>query len=144
MGRIFNDEISQQLKDIYKGMIDEVKIVLFLCDEPCESCPDIRDFLEETAQLTDKVKLEIKSFEKDKEDAARYGVTLAPSFVMLDKDGNYKGVKFNGFPGGHEINSFIYALLNMSGKLEELPEKILKRVASYDKKVNIKVFTTPG
>ena len=63
---------------------------------------------------------------------------------MLDHTGKYPGIKFNGLPAGHEINSFIYALMNVSGNGEELPEDVKAELAKVKSKVNIKVFVTPG
>ena len=61
---------------------------------------------------------------------------------MLDDKGTYKGVKFNGIPAGHEINSFISALIEMSGLDIKYPADVLARIQKIDKPVNIKVFIT--
>ncbi|MDT8337257.1 MAG: thioredoxin family protein, partial [Candidatus Izemoplasmatales bacterium] len=74
--------------------------------------------------------------------ADKYSVTLAPSFVILNQEGKYKGVKFNGIPAGHEINSFLSAVIDMSGVEFGFDEKIIERIKTIKKPVNIKVFVT--
>ena len=74
--------------------------------------------------------------------AEEYGVEMAPSFVVLDQNGDYKGVKFNGIPAGHEINSFLSALLDMSGVDYGFDQAVINRLKKINKPVNIKVFIT--
>ena len=38
-----------------------------------------------------------------------------PVVALLNKDGEYSGVKFHGVPGGHELNSFLLAIYNLAG-----------------------------
>jgi glutaredoxin-like protein len=80
--------------------------------------------------------------DKDSDKAKEYGVTMAPSLVLLDKDKNYKRIKFNGVPSGHEINSFISSVMEVSGNSQELPKEIMERIEKIDKPVNIKLFVT--
>ncbi len=88
------------------------------------------------------VKLINKDFDLDVEDRAMYDISLTPSFVILDDQGNYKGVKFNGIPAGHEINSFVSALIEMSGIDTYYDDELKTVIKAIDKPVNIKVFVT--
>ncbi len=144
MASLFNDEIKGQLTEIFKGLKHEVKITLFTQKGPCLGCPETEEFLEEIAGLSAKIKLETRNYPEDQADVVKYNIEMAPSFVMLDHTGKYPGIKFNGLPAGHEINSFIYALMNVSGNGEELPEDVKAELAKVKSKVNIKVFVTPG
>jgi glutaredoxin-like protein len=67
---------------------------------------------------------------------------MVPSIVLLDSEKKYHGVKFNGIPAGHEINSFIPAIIEVSGNASELPAELEARIKNIDKPVNIKVFVT--
>ena len=62
-----------------------------------------------------------------------------PTIAILDSEGNYRGVKFSGLPSGHELNSFILALYNIAGPGQELSAAIKEKIASVDKKVNLKI-----
>jgi glutaredoxin-like protein len=139
--KMFNEEQEKQLKEIFAAMKRDVTIALFT--EPgCYTCPETDGLLDEIAGLTERIQLVRYDLKKDAAKAAEYKVTLAPSFVLLDDKGTYRGVKFNGIPAGHEINSFIPALIEMSGAESEVPKEFADRVAKIDQPVNIKVFVT--
>lgn len=142
--KYINEEVLEQLKDIFSSMKDEVRIALFTKDEPCETCLETRDFISELIQASDKLSLIEYDLKRDSELAEEYGVSLAPSLVLLDKAGEYKRIKFNGIPSGHEINSFISSVIAVSGNGQTLPDTIAERLSRVDKPVNIKVFVTLG
>lgn len=142
MEKLLNEEVSKQLKDFLSQMKDEVTLVLFTDGEKCNTCAETKGLLSEVSELNEKLSFVEKDLNKDKDEAELYEITLSPSFVVLDKDGTYKGVKFNGIPAGHEINSFLSAILDMSGVKFELDQKLLDRLSKIDKDVNIKVFVT--
>ena len=98
--------------------------------------------MQEVEELSDKIHLERYDLDKDTELAEKYGVEMVPSIVLLDSNKNYRGIKFNGIPAGHEINSFIPALLEVSGNESELPKELEERIMKIDKPINIKVFIT--
>ena len=142
MAKLFNDDVRKQITDILTQAKNPVQIVLFTKEGVCPTCAETKQLLEEVCDTTDKLSLISKNIETDSALAETYGITLTPSFVMLDHEGNYKGVMFNGIPAGHEINSLISALLEMSGLNIHYQEQIIKRIKSIDKPVNIKVFVT--
>lgn len=144
MPKLFNEEVQNQLKEILSQTKEKITLVLFTKEGTCPTCSETKQLLEEVSELSNNVVLEVKDLEKDKELAKEYGITLTPSFVILDAKGNYKGVKFNGIPAGHEINSFVSALLEMSGITPKFQENVLKRIQNIKKPVNIKVFVTLG
>lgn len=107
-------------------------------------CRETRSFAEEIASLSDKLSVQVYNFITDKEMAEKYGVERIPAIVLLDKDDTDHGVKFYGLPGGYEINSFLGAIIEMSGKREELPAEIVSRIKKIDRDVHIQVFVGLG
>jgi glutaredoxin-like protein len=142
MNQLLNQEVKEQIKEFLNPMSNEVTFLLFTKDGHCETCLETRMLLSEVAELNHKIAFIEKNIVKDNEEAKKYGITLTPSFVILDKENNYKGVKFNGIPAGHEINSFLTAILDMSGLSFEFDQETLNRIQKINKKVNIKVFVT--
>ncbi len=142
MKPLLNQEIRNQLKEVLQMMKKPVTMVLFTKKEPCQTCEETKQLLTEMTEVTPLVKLVLKDFDLDLEDRAFYDITLTPSFVILDDENNYKGVKFNGIPAGHEINSFISALIEMSGIDTFYDEELKSTIKAIDKPVNIKVFVT--
>lgn len=142
MNQLLNQDLQDQIKNYLNPMIDPISIVLFTKENPCETCLETKMLLSEVSRLNPKITYLEKDIHKDHELAKKYGITLTPSFVVLDKNGDYRGVKFNGIPAGHEINSFLSSLLDVSGMDFGFPENIKNRIKKLDKKVNIKVFVT--
>ncbi len=141
MEKLFSKDVSTQIQDIFKGMINPITIKLFV-DGNCETCQETTQLLTETSELSDKITLEVIELADAGEDLVTYGIERTPSFVFLDQKGQYRGVKFNGIPAGHEINSFISAIMEMSGVEFQFSEKVLERIAKINKPVDIKVFVT--
>lgn len=140
--KIFNDDLSKQVSDVFADMPNDITLALFLDETGCSSCEETQSYMEEVEQLSEKIHLKTYDINKDSELASAYHVEMVPSIVLLDSNGDYHGIKFNGIPAGHEINSFIPAILEMSGLLSDVPDSLKTRIESIDKPVNIKVFVT--
>jgi glutaredoxin-like protein len=140
--KMFNEELRGQLKEVFNDLAGDVTIALFTKEGECYSCEETTGYMEEIEELSDLIHLKKYDLDKDSELAKEYNVTMVPSIVLLNKDGKYEGVKFNGIPAGHEINSFIPALLEVSGRNSELPKDLEERIRKIDKPTNIKVFVT--
>lgn len=136
---LFNQETKDQLKQIFEGLNTPVTIALFT-DDQCDSCPDTLQFMTEVESLSDKIILD--QHDISSEEAKTFNVDKVPAIVLLDENKTNHDVKFYGIPAGHEINSFIAGLMELSGAGEKLPEEMATKLNSLDKKVNIKVFVT--
>lgn len=142
MEKLMNEEIQNQLREIFSSMKHDVTMVLFTKEGECPTCEETKSLLMETEELSDKIHVVLKDINKDADEAKKYNIEMVPSFVLLDHNNEYLGVKFNGIPAGHEINSFVPAILEMSGTTGQVPSNIAERIAKIDKPVNIKVFVT--
>lgn len=142
MNQLLNEDLQNQIREFLSNMDKQVTFVLFTKEKDCETCEQTRMLLHEISELSEKITFVEKDLIKDNKEAEKYSVTLAPSFVILDHEGKYQGVKFNGIPAGHEINSFLSAVIDMSGVAFGFDETIIKRINSIKKPVNIKVFVT--
>lgn len=137
---LFDEKIMQQLKDILSQMKNDIYLVFFTQEIECPMCRETRMFLEEMSSLNEKIRLETYNFVIDGETAGVYKVDKIPAIVVLDKDRVDKGIKFYGLPGGYEINSFLSAVLEVSGVKEILPSEIMERIKSIDQDIHIQVF----
>ena len=142
MEKFFNAEMKTKITDILRQMVNPITVMLFTDEAGCDTCAETTQLLSEFAETNSKITLTVKDIKKDSDEASKYGIDRVPSFVLLDQQGTYKGVKFNGIPAGHEINSFISALIEMSGLEIKYPADVLARIQKIDKPVNIKVFVT--
>lgn len=140
--QLLNQELQDQIKEYLSPMKNNVTIMLFTQDNPCETCVETRQLLKEVSALNDKITFVEKDLIENIVDVDKYGITLTPSFIMLDANGDYRGVKFNGIPAGHEINSFLTAIIDMSNLDFDFDKDVLERIGKINKPVNIKVFVT--
>ncbi|MBN2260046.1 MAG: thioredoxin family protein [Clostridiales bacterium] len=137
-----NDDIRKQITEIFEPMKKNVNIAVFVQESDCESCEDTKGYMEEMAELSDKLTLTVYDMNADAEKAAELNVEYTPAIVLLDENNKDLGIKYYGIPAGHEINSFITGVLEVSGAGEELPAELIARIEGIDKPVNIKVFVT--
>lgn len=142
MEKLLNEDVSKQIKKALEPMQKPIKMVLFTKEGTCNTCAETKQLLSEMEALNDKISVDYRDIDVDKDLAESYEVEYVPTFVVLNDKDEYKGVKFQGIPAGHEINSFLSALVFMSGLDLGLDKKIVERIQKIDKPVNIKVFVT--
>ncbi len=141
---LLNDEIRKNLTEVFSKMNKEVTLAVFTKEEDCESCKDTLDFMNEIEEVGEKIKVKSFDIEKEASKAEEFGVKMTPSIVLLDSDGKDHGIKFYGIPAGHEINSLITGIIEVSGSGEEMPDALRKRIDGINTPVDIKVFITLG
>ena len=141
---ILNEEVKTQLHEILEIMNKKVHLALFTRSGECPTCEETTGMLNDLEGITPKIQVHHYDLEKHRQEASDWEVRMTPSIVVLSEEKEYLGIKFNGIPAGHEINSFIKTLLEVSGAGEDLPEEIMERLESITSPVNIKVFVTLG
>ena len=139
---LIDDEVAQQLKDQLEVLKNEVTLAFFTQEFECESCQTAHQFLEEFADLSDTINLEVYDLQKDSDKAEEYNVDNIPATVLLDQNKEYQGLRFFGIPAGYEINSFVNALKLVSGVEPELDDAIQNEISNLDKEVHLQVFVT--
>lgn len=138
---LLSDAIRGQLTGIFAKMESEVTLVSIV-DENLPKSVELRDFLLDIAELSDKLHLELYNKGENKEMEAKMNADKFPVVALLNANGEYSGVKFHGVPGGHELNSFVLAIYNLAGPGQALDAAILESIKSIDKKANIKVMVS--
>lgn len=143
MSKFLNAEVEKQLKEALDAMVDHVTIVFF-GGKAYQNSDLVEQLLKEIVPLSGKLTLKVRDFDKDQKEAESYGVVRAPTFVLLDKDNNFKGVRFSGVPAGHEINSFITGLIDMSSpnNTSYFDDETVAKIKAIDKELQFKVFVT--
>lgn len=126
---------------------EPVKLVLFtqtIITEavPCQFCRETEQILQEVAELSEKVSVEVHSFATDKELAQQYGIDKIPATIVM-RDGTDYGVRFFGIPSGYEFTSLIEDIVDVSRGRAELAESTLELLSALPEPVHIQVFVTP-
>ncbi|HIT89961.1 MAG TPA: FAD-dependent oxidoreductase [Candidatus Merdenecus merdavium] len=124
--------MKAQLQPIFDKFEKTVVLKGYIDDSPISK--EVKGFLDEVKELTDKVRVELIHKSEKEEASIEY-----PSIAFYNEEDEYLGVQLHGVPGGHEFNSFIVAMYNAAGPGQPIDEGILKRIKEIDKKTNIKV-----
>ena len=135
---LLNDALRGQIATVLGRMENNVTLVTIV-DPTNEKSIELRDLVIDIADLGDKLEAVVKTKGEDAELEAKVNADKFPVVALVDKDGNYSGVKFHGVPGGHELNSFLLAIYNLAGPGQALDASVLEAIKAVDKKVNIKV-----
>ena len=135
---LLNDALRGQIATVLGRMENNVTLVTIV-DPTNEKSIELRDLVIDIADLGDKLEAVVKTKGEDAALEAKVNADKFPVVALVDKDGNYSGVKFHGVPGGHELNSFLLAIYNLARPGQALDTSVLEAIKAVDKKVNIKV-----
>ena len=138
---ILKDEDKQKVVEFFKAMVEPVTAIMFTQEFECEYCVMTRELIEELAELTDKLTVEVHDFVKDDALAKQYNLDKIPAIVLLgDKD---YGIRFYGVPAGYEFMSLIEGILDVSKRDHGLPADIVAALEKIDQPVHMQAMITP-
>lgn len=139
---LLSEEDRKYLTDEFGKMAGQVKLILFSKENGCASCADTLQLLEETASLSDKIKLVTYELTRDTETAATYNVDRAPTVVVEGKVDF--GIRFYGLPSGYEFSSLIEDIIDLGTGTTSLAPATKDALAHLAEPVHIQVFVTPS
>jgi alkyl hydroperoxide reductase subunit AhpF len=139
---LINDEIAAELRETFAALKNPVRLAVFsqaLADPVSE---EVRRLVEELVALDPRLRAESLNFVLDKERAETLGIERIPAIAVLGDEQDY-GVRFYGTPAGYEFGSLIDAILDVSAGASQLSEETKTALASLDRDVRLRVFSTP-
>ena len=89
----------------------------------------VRDFVNEIAEMSPRISVEEAKLVK------------APGFSVVRKE-EMRGIAFAGIPLGHEFNSLVLALLQVSGRSPKIEEDLKKRIQAIDKPYHFETYVS--
>jgi glutaredoxin-like protein len=146
--QLLNEEVKQQVKQIFDNEVkNPVKVILFTRTINCETCPYAEQLLKEISEVApDKFSLEIVSTAtpEGEEKAKQYGLdpNRVPAIVILDKDGNDRGIHYIGLPAGLEFSTFINGVILASLDELQMDEKTKELINQINQPLDVRVFVT--
>ncbi len=134
-----DDELRQQLVAVVDRFENPVEIIVFK-DPNNEESANIENAVKDIASISpEKLKFSSYNEGENKELETKVKVTRTPTIAILDKDGNYTGLKYSSLPSGHELNSFILGLYNVAGPGQKVATESLEKIEKINKPINIKI-----
>lgn len=110
---MLEEDIRNQLAEYLKLLENDIQIKVSAGADGISE--DLLKFTEEVSSLSDKITIE------------KAALPRTPSF-QISRTGDKKGITFAGIPLGHEFNSFVLALLQVSGRPPKIEEKLQDRI----------------
>jgi glutaredoxin-like protein len=143
---LLNTEISNQVKEAFTQLDQEVEVIFFGRQEGCEYCDQTLQLIEEVTNLSDKLFLTVYDVDVNADDAAKFNVDKTPGLVITGREGDQLvdfGVRYAGVPSGHEFSSLIQDIILVSGRDSRLSDQTREFLSNLTEPVSLQVFVTP-
>lgn len=135
----FLDEtLRKQLGDVVARFENSIELVV-IKDPNNEESSSIENAVKEIADISDKLKFSSYNVGENKDLEEKIKATRFPTIAILNKNGEYSGLKYSSIPSGHELNSFILGMYNVAGPGQKVSEESLEKINKIEKAINIKV-----
>ena len=138
---LIREEDAAEIRRRLQEMVNPVKLVHFTQELNLEYGRETQQLLQELAELSDKLSLEVHNFLLDKERAAEYKVDKVPATVV--RDGQDHGIRFYGIPAGYEFSTLLDAILAVSSGDSGLEEESREKLRQIASPLHLEVFVTP-
>ena len=118
---MLDTEIVKQLKS-YVALL-EGDVVLTLSVDEDETSTKLKNFVEEVASLSPRISVEYGRLER------------TPSFSIGET-----GIQFAAIPLGHELSSFVLALIQASGRSPKIEDALATRIKAITQTLNFETY----
>ena len=146
MPKFLDENLTQQVKDIFNELHNPVEILLFTSRNGNSYGEETRQLLEEVVSLSEALHLTAYDLDENSELASHYFIDKAPGFVIAGLEGDQitdYGVRYFGIPSGHEFTSLINDLVMVSSQNSALTEPTREFLKTLTRPVLLQVFVTP-
>lgn len=120
-------DIKEQLAQYLTLLEADLVLQVSLGDN--EQSQKVKDFVEEIAAMSERISIENITLDRQ------------PSFKVAKK-GHDSGVVFAGLPLGHELTSFILALLQVSGRAPKVDQDVIDRIKAIDRPLHFETYVS--
>lgn len=132
-----DSHLKEQLSEIVKKFDNPIELVVIKNGD--EKSLEMEGIVKEIASVSDKLKFSSYNLGDNPQLEEKIKLNRAPVIALLDKEGNYSGIKYATIPGGHELNSFILAMYNVAGPGQKISEDTLSKIFNIKNPIDIKI-----
>jgi glutaredoxin-like protein len=142
---LLKEQDRQYLIKEFERLKDPVEILMFTQEMECQYCRETHMIVDEIADLSDAITVEVHDFIADKELAEEYDIDKIPAIAILrgGKEPKDYAIRYYGIPSGYEFSSLIEDVMMVSQGESGLSEATKAQVAALSKPVHLQVFVTP-
>ena len=140
---LIDEATAAQLRDAFAHLANPVRLVVFSQELAEPVSEEVRQLVEELVALEPgQLSAEARNFVLDEARKAELGIERIPAIAVLGADRDY-GVRFYGLPSGYEFGSLVELILDVSSGDSGLSEATRRALASLERDVHLRVFSTP-
>ena len=146
MERYIDENLAQQVKDIFAELQNPVEVVLFTQKDGDKYDEETRLLLDEVASLSETIHLRVYDLDENPDVARQYSIDKTPGFTITSREGDLTidhGIRYYGIPAGHEFTSLINDLVMVSSRNSALSDPTREFLKGLTKPVLLQVFVTP-
>ncbi len=144
---LLNTELVHQIKILFDThLIYPVEIIHVTNNDPCETCTETKQLLQELCALSDKISVSYYTIEENPQLAQKYNVQLTPGLVITSRDQDQLldyGIRFTGIPSGYEFGSLIHAIELVSKRDSGLKPETRSKLKTIQTPIHLQVFVNP-
>ncbi len=123
---MLDNNLKEQLKSYFERITEPVVLSATLDDST--NSAEMLELLNEVAEQSDKISVDTNGTAKN-----------IPSFTVA-KPGDVARITFAGLPMGHEMTSFILAILQTGGYPPKVEADVIERIRNLEGKFNFQTF----
>jgi glutaredoxin-like protein len=135
------DDVKTQVRETLADLENPVHLIVFTQTLECMYCRENRQLIEEVAEFSDLVDVQVYNFVTDAEKAQEYGIDKIPATAIVGEE-DY-GIRFYGIPAGYEFTSLVHTIRMIGNSNSQLDEKTLEGLNALTEPVHMQVFVTP-
>ncbi|MDW4480995.1 alkyl hydroperoxide reductase subunit F [Staphylococcus saprophyticus] len=122
---MLNDQLKSQLQQLLQLMEGDVVLKASLGSD--DKSKELKELLDEVSVASDHITIEASDLKR------------TPSF-SVDKPNETSGITFAGLPMGHEFNSLVLALLQVSGRPPKEEQAIIDQIKAIDRPLHFETY----
>jgi glutaredoxin-like protein len=140
---LMDQDTQNQVRDLLAALTSPVTLQVFTQQFECDYCKETCQIVDEVAELSDLVSVQVSDFVDDKALAESLGVEKIPAVVVLSEGGKDYGIRFFGIPSGYEFTSLLEAIILVGTGAVSITDSARAFLDSLDEPLHLQVFVTP-
>ncbi|WP_145232699.1 alkyl hydroperoxide reductase subunit F [Staphylococcus arlettae] len=122
---MLNDELKSQLKQLLELMEGDVVLQSSIGSD--DKSKELETLLDEVASMSSHISVENADLKR------------TPSF-SVNRPNEQTGITFAGLPMGHEFNSLVLALLQVSGRAPKEEQAVIDQISALDRPLHFETY----
>lgn len=141
---IIEEDDRKTIQNMFGERLESTAHIRFFSSkDDCQYCADTLEILQELADLSDKIDLQVFDKDENPDTVGKFGVDKFPAIIFVDDNEKDTGVHFYGIPSGYEFGTLVEDIIDVANNHTELSPETIQALKQIDEDVTLSVFITP-